>query len=541
MEEAASGGTPALTYLVNEIRAGEKATPYSMATATDIAAAGLAAKPLGDHEAAVSQWLADDLGIAAGAQVTLKYYVMGERRKLDEHAAEFTVREVLPMTQPGLNSSWMPDFPGLSDKKNCRDWEPGFALDTNRIRDKDEGYWKQYRGTPKVFIGLAEGQKLWANRWGKVTAMRFANGADPAGLMSRLTPEGLGMSFLPLHDQAMAATHPPFGFGELFIGFSFFLLAAAAVLTGLLFVFALEQRNEEAGLLLALGWSQPEVRWRFLREGIVLAARGAVLGVAGALIYTPLVLLALTTVWRGAAQGIGFFFHPHYLTLLTGAVSGMLLALAAMLLASRRQMRRAAADLLTTTGGLESAASRAGRPWSLYLGCAALLATLGLLAGGAAKSPDGFFTAGSLLLIAGIAFAWYALRRGASRPDSEQLTLARLGTRNAARRRGRSVATISVLASGVFMVVAVDAFRQRLGTETSARSSGTGGFALLGESSLPVYEDLNTAQGREGFALNEKLLAGVSVVPLRVKEGDDASCLNLNRAVQPRLMAVKLT
>ena len=38
-------------------------------------------------------------------------------------------------------------------------------------------------------------------------------------------------------------------FGQLFVSFSFFLIAAAAVLTGLLFVFSLEQRNAEAGLL----------------------------------------------------------------------------------------------------------------------------------------------------------------------------------------------------------------------------------------------------------------------------------------------------
>jgi ABC-type antimicrobial peptide transport system permease subunit len=31
----------------------------------------------------------------------------------------------------------------------------------------------------------------------------------------------------------------------------------------------------------------------------------------------------------------------------------------------------------------------------------------------------------------------------------------------------------------------------------------------------------------------------VSAVPVRVKEGDDASCLNLNRALQPRLLGVK--
>jgi hypothetical protein len=38
--------------------------------------------------------------------------------------------------------------------------------------------------------------------------------------------------------------------------------------------------------------------------------------------------------------------------------------------------------------------------------------------------------------------------------------------------------------------------------------------------------------------LADDVLAGVQVVPLRMREGDDASCLNLNRAQQPRLLGV---
>jgi hypothetical protein len=54
-----------------------------------------------------------------------------------------------------------------------------------------------------------------------------------------------------------------------------------------------------------------------------------------------------------------------------------------------------------------------------------------------------------------------------------------------------------------------------------------------------VVQDLNTRAGREFFAMNEESLAGVEVVPFRVHAGDDASCLNLNRAQQPRLMGVR--
>ena len=77
------------------------------------------------------------------------------------------------MDEPQLDTSWMPDFPGLADKKNCRDWQPGFAIDTTKIRDKDEAYWEKYRGTPKAFVNLKVGQEMWGNRWGNVTAIRY--------------------------------------------------------------------------------------------------------------------------------------------------------------------------------------------------------------------------------------------------------------------------------------------------------------------------------------------------------------------------------
>src|SRR5947207_1533465 len=157
---------------------------------------------------------------------------------------------VLPMGTPQLDSSWMQDYPGLSDKKNCRDWEPGFAIDNSKIRPKDEQYWTKYRGTPKAFVTLKAGQAMWGNRWGDVTSIRYANepGEIERALLAKLPPEKMGMNFVALREQAFAATKVPVDFGELFLSFSFFLLIAAAVLTGLLFVFSLEQRNEEAGL-----------------------------------------------------------------------------------------------------------------------------------------------------------------------------------------------------------------------------------------------------------------------------------------------------
>jgi hypothetical protein len=120
-----------------------------------------------------------------------------------------------------------------------------------------------------------------------------------------------------------------------------------------------------------------------------------------------------------------------------------------------------------------------------------------------------------------------------------RLTLSGLGVRGCARRRRRSLATIALLACGSFVIVAIGVFRLDANLDATRRDSGTGGFALIGESTMPVLQDLNTKTGRESYGLGAGQLAGVNVVPLRVREGDVASCLNLNRAQRPRLLGVK--
>src|SRR5207247_2062800 len=123
--------------------------------------------------------------------------------------------------------------------------------------------------------------------------------------------------------------------------------------------------------------------------------------------------------------------------------------------------------------------------------------------------------------------------------STTQLTLGGLGVRSCARRRKRSLATMALLACGCFVIVAIGVFRLDANRDAGERSSGTGGFALLGESTLPVVQDLNSKSGREFFGLGRDELPGVAVVPLRVRQGDDASCLNLNRAQKPRLLGVR--
>ena len=518
VRELPADGAGVLTYFVNEIRLGEKTTPYSFVTATG---AGVR-----DDGISINSWLADDLGAKAGDELTLRYYVIGDRRDLVEHTAKFRVRSVIPVT---ADESWMPAFPGLSDTENCRDWEPGIPIDMSRIRKKDEDYWTLYRGTPKAFVTLAAGQKLWGNRFGNLTAVRFPPGTKIAAeLRSKLDPAELGLFFGPVRNPALAAGHESMDFGGLFIGFSLFLIVASLLLTAMLFVFSLEQRTSELGLIRAIGFAPGRARRLVLAEGFAVALLGALPGLLGGIVYTKLALHGLETVWRGAVGAAQFRYHAGFVSLATGTGATLAAAFFAMALVQLGRMRRSPVELLS--GAHESAQPRFRR-LGLWLAGVAGVCALALLPG---RNAEAFFGAGACLLITGIGLSHWWLARMSGPGSGRVAGLWQLAMRNVARQRGRSLTTISVLASGVFLVVAVSAFHQDAGPG----APGTGGFALYAQSALPVYDDINSAAGRKIFGLSDEIMRDARIVPLRVREGDDASCLNLNRAQQPRLLGV---
>ncbi|HTH46163.1 MAG TPA: hypothetical protein VMB21_01500, partial [Candidatus Limnocylindria bacterium] len=167
--QADSPAVPVLTYLVNSLAHGDDLAPYSM-----VAAAGAPYTPadLKDDEIVVNEWLATDLGVKAGDTLDVAYYRVDASTQLVEHTNTFRVRSVVPLRGLYADRTLMPEFPGLTKAESTRDWDAGFDL-VHPIRDQDEAYWKQWRGTPKAFITLAAGQKMWANRFGDLTAIRW--------------------------------------------------------------------------------------------------------------------------------------------------------------------------------------------------------------------------------------------------------------------------------------------------------------------------------------------------------------------------------
>ncbi len=536
---ARPGAYGVLTYLVNGVKSAKGATPYSMITAVDAAAAGL---PEGQGML-ISAWLAEDQKLQVGDEVEIRYYVVGNGRELREQTAKFPVRGILPMEHAAITPAWTPPFPGVSDVDNCRDWDPGFPMDNKAIRDQDEKYWDDYKGTPKGFIALAEGQRLWGNRFGQLSAVRFtAPGADAAVLAKqiadRLKLADLGLVPRDFGREAGAAARGSVDFGGLFIGLSLFLIAAALVFAALLFLFTLERRAAQAGLLLATGWTPRQVRRSLLGEAGVIAIVGAVLGVFGGEFYTRLALQGLSGVWSGAAQGLPLIYAGSVATQAGAGVGAVLVLLLVLAWSSRRLFGKPARELLSGQDPAAAATGGSVTGWRRFMPVIWLLGAIALLAGGAgaasAEAVAGlFFGGGFLLLMAGLSLARQWLRK----PRGLAVSLPQIGLRNLARRPSRSLAVMGMMAGGIFLVTAVNAFRLGAG-DTQAKTSGTGGFSLVGESSLPIYEDLNSAAGRDAFGLDEELLEGVTIVPFRVRPGDDASCLNLNRAQKPVLAGV---
>jgi ABC-type antimicrobial peptide transport system permease subunit len=608
------GGKGLLTYLANLLQAGTNSTPYSIITA-----AGPPYTPadMRDDEIIVNQWLADDLRVGPGDGIGMIWFAPDSGAQLLEITNRFRVHSIVPMKEPWSDRTLMPEFPGIEKAESTYDWDAGFPL-VHPIRPKDEDYWKKYRGTPKAFVTLAAGQKMWANRFGNLTAIRFpvpasrVQGQAAADtfrqileqkILASVNPADVGFSFQPVRAQALRAAAQGQDFGQLFLGFSFFLVAAALLLMALLFQFSVEQRAAEVGMFLALGFRPAQVRRMLLFEGAVLALAGGLAGALGGLGYAKVMLWGLATVWRSAVGASALEFHASFLTLAIGACASTFIAVVTIWLTLRKQARQPAIALLTGEFSSEPCRGQPKRPHFLIrsaesgvrnavsdslrcllqggsaIGIAVLagVGAAGLIGWaiwrGDTANAESFFGAGTLLLIAGLGLAAGWLRwidhgkakppqhgsadassasftsgpsrgRGVRAPmhcdgNAAGFTLGRLGLRGCARRRSRSLATIALLACGSFLIAAIGVFRLDASRDAGQRASGTGGFALWGESTLPVMHDLNTTSGREAFGLDAKDLAGVRVVPLRVRDGDEASCLNLNRAQKPRLLAVK--
>ena len=563
---------PILSYLANGIRLGQREVPYSVVTAIDPESFESLIKHYGGDPVdktvpadvsalpriVLNQWAAGDLGAKRGDLLTLDYYLWEDDGRLRTESARFRLDAIVPLNDESVDRDLVPDYPGLTETENMSDWDPPFPVDLKRVRPKDEDYWHKYRTTPKAFIPLETGIKLWQSRHGKFTSLRlraFDGGESESrfepfrqGLRSALDPIEMGVSISSIRTEGLEASRGATDFGEYFVYFSFFLVVGALLLASLFFKLGIEQRLREIGTLRAVGFSASVVRSLFLREGLVLATAGSLLGVVGAVGYGALIMYGLRTWWVGAVGTTNLSLHVSALSLLLGGAGGVVVALLCIVWTLRTLRHSSPRSLLTGSldAAMQSDSPRRGRsllpPRLLSLvfasGGTALLVAASLNRIG---KTAGFFGAGAMLLAALLCFefGWLGGKARSLIRGNGWWPVARLGFRNATYRPGRSILCIALIASAAFIIVAVDAFKRDSSDAALDRKSGNGGFPLLAESLLPLYHDPNTSEGREALSIVAQRgfdPESVSFTRFRVRPGDDASCLNLYQPRNPRII-----
>lgn len=573
---------PTFTYLATSIGKGElpsgddtDAIPYSTVTALQASDLdyplldldGNRIDQIGPDEVVLNSWTANQLDAKVSDTIYLKYFEPeSSHGEAEETGQTFRLVAITPLTEPDQpfrrrrppvfetapttanDPDYTPVVEGITDQDSIDDWDPPFPYDNSRIDGDDDAYWENYRTTPKAFIALQTGQKLWGSRFGDVTSFRFPakKYTDEHALQSKiedaLAPhrQQLGFQLLTVRQDALRAAAGTTPFNVLFMGFSMFIIASALMLVSLLFRLGLEQRSQQIGLLQAVGLTRQTTQGLLMREAGLVALLGSIAGVIIGIGYAWLMLVGLRTWWLGAVVTPFLFLHlDNPSSLLIGLVSGSLVCWLTIYFGMRGLKKLSVRGLLQgSTTDTQQTFGKRGR-WALLTGffCGIAAVGLSILAtslGGEAQA-GAFFGSGAMVLSACLLLLWHAMRSGFGSASASSFSLGQLAFSNAARNPGRSTLTVGLIASAAFLIVAIGAFR------LSPTEKGSGGMDLIAESSQPLYRNLNTEEGRleTGFsAEEEQQLADTTILSLRVQPGDDASCLNLYQSNSPRVLGV---
>jgi putative ABC transport system permease protein len=525
-----------------------------------------------DDGIVLTDWLAYDLKAKVGDLVKVDYMTVGSTGETTE-TVEFKVHSIVHIENtPAQDAGFTPQVPGFTDVRTVQELELPFLIRKKLLTDRDEEYWDANKATPKAYVSLKTAQSLWKSRYGRLTSVRVAIPADStpdeakaileSKVLSQIAPEHLGLTFAPIKASGLAAAVGANDFTQLFLAFSFFLILSAAILIGLLFRLGLERRVSSIGLLSAIGLGPKQVRRIFVGEGLIVVLVGGLLGMLAAIVYAALMIHGLKTWWVGA---IGTRFLELYVSpasLLVGfAISGFVMLVVVWwamrqfaslsprdMLAGTTSQQLTAAEFTRQTGRVRMAAIVS----AMIAVVLVIASVLGLVPASEAFSgfnwrTVAFFVVGISFLVASLcAFsAWLASDRSAAVRGSGLIGIGRLGWRNAARNRLRSVLTVGLIAFATFVIVAVAAGHRNPAVEQPAIDSGNGGFTFVAESSQPILFDLNSTAGRDklGFQIDDdetaqEILSQTTVIPFHVKPGEDASCLNLYQTRLPTILGV---
>ena len=493
----------------------------------------------GVDEIVLNAWTAVDLDVKVGDKIGITYYRVGVDEEYTTETASFLLKGILPIEGIAADRGIIPTFPGIHDTADMSEWESPFPIDYALIRDKDEAYWDEYGATPKAFISLETGKRLWQNRFGDLTDIRMTAVPDTGihetrtlfetEFLKEIQPEEVGFQFLSLQADGLQASAGATDFGMLFGSLSAFIIIAVALLVGMLFRIGVEQRSREIGILQAIGYPLVKVRRRFLCEGGIIAGIGSLIGCLLAVGYAQLMIFGLQTWWLPAIGTPFMELHASPWSLLIGVLISLAVVMISIRLTVHKLGRASTVSLLA--GGTDFVdETTTGRAKTRKMGYLPLLFSfIGIGIGIWVGHPIFRLLCVALVVIS---IGWVLFDRWLkSQNVPKQLSRARFAIRNAARQPGRSTTCVTTISIACCIIVAVGANRHDAPPKTE--------YAFVAESALPLHHSLNTPDGRFELGFSEsasELLSASEIIPFRVLPGEDVSCLNLYQPQNPQIL-----
>ena len=542
------GATPVLTWLANAMTVGGRSVPYSLVTAIGPDAAGdptlarAAAASTRRHAADRAQRV-DGARISAPRPATRSSSstTAGPTRAGSSPSARVPRRRRRADARPRRRSAAGARLSRHHrDRKSFADWDPPFPIDLSCVRPQDEDVLGSLphdaegvhsaRGRPAAVADASrpadvDARAVQTRRW-RDHASSVAVDCDRARRgRSEPTPGFTRDRRARAEPRGVRRRH---GLRRVFLVLQLLPHGRRRCCSpGLFFRLSLEQRLSQIGVLRAAGFSLGDVRRVFLIEGARRRSARRVLGVGLAIGWAALMMYGLRTWWVDAV-GTTRLDAARRSARARDRRRGRRGRRASSRSCSRcaasaATSPRAAADRHRRLLVADSSRSRARRVAIGALGAAGARVRA-RRPGRDPGSRAAFFGAGALVL-----------DRGPGRHSAAGCDRARPATRltpsigprpagsprpRATRRGGPAAASrrSGLVAAAVFLLVSVDAFRKRVGRERGRLASGTGGFALIAESALPIVHDLSSPEGRRAAGLDD-----APGSPLRRRHADRAS------------------
>jgi len=517
-----------LSYFANSICFGDKSTPYTFVNATN----RFPQLQLGNI--LINQWLADDLQVSVGDSVEMKYFEVGLMRELQEKKARFKVQEIIGMDKAVRDKELIPHLPGLTDAGSCRDWNAGIPIDLESIRTKDEDYWRDYKGTPKAWISLQEGQKYWGNRFGNLTSLEIETSITHSELSSLLAktidPFSLEYQLRPVRVEGIAAARGGVDFGQLFAGMGIFIVAAGLLLTVLLLQFSLLQRQKQWQLFSWLGFGKKLINRIVFGETLILALISTLIGALLSVVYSKAIFWALNQLWYDMVrtQVLTLYFDPKLIV--AGMIVSSIAAFGVVFFSLKKSIRFHSNPQFKAEENKKQCRYKKSVQIILLTSTFVTLVTIGLSI--IEGSIFHWFISGVTLLLNLLLLAYKFIFFPAEKP-AENLSTKKLSMLSLQRNPVRSFTITALLSGAVFLILVLAANRKDMSIDPHDKTGGTGGFSYVAETTIPILRDLNNHEVKAEFYLPEN----ANIVSFLSAYDDNASCHNLNRVANPRIIA----